>query len=80
MIRKKIYGEQHPEVAVSYHSLAVDYRELGQHNEAKQCDEKALMIRKKICREEHPDLKESFENLTVCTKYKKASKKECAIL
>ena len=46
LIRKKIYGEEHPEVAESYYNLAFDYRELGQHNNAKECDEKALMIRK----------------------------------
>ena len=48
---KKIYGGEDHKVAERYYSLAYDYRELGQHNEAKECDEKALMIRKKIYRE-----------------------------
>ena len=44
MIRKKIYGEQHPEVAVTYYNLVVDFRKLGQHTEAKECDEKAQSL------------------------------------
>ena len=62
MIIKMIYGEQHPEIAVRYYDLAVDYRELGQHNEAKECDEKALMIREKICGEQHPEVVVSYYN------------------
>ena len=47
--RKKIYGEEHPDVADSYHNLGVDYSGFGQHNQAKECHEKApLSIRKKI--------------------------------
>ena len=63
MIRKKTNGEEHPEVAGSYHNLAFDYRKLGQHNEAKECDEKALIIRKTIYGEEHPEVAASYYNL-----------------
>ena len=55
--------KKHPELAESYHHLAVDYRELGQHNEAKECDKKALMIRKKIYGEEHPEVAASYHIL-----------------
>ena len=64
-IRKKIYGEEHPDVADSYHSLGVDYRGLGQHNQAKECNEKALSIRKKIYGEEHPYVAGSYHSLGV---------------
>ena len=55
--------KKHPELAESYHHLAKDYRELGQHNEAKECDEKALMIKKKIYGEEHPEVAASYHIL-----------------
>ena len=63
MIRKGIYGDEDQKVTESYYSLAYDYRELGQHNEAKECDEKALMISKKIFGEEHPQVAASYQNL-----------------
>jgi len=61
-IRKKIYGEEHPDVAEGYHSLATDCRTLGQHNQANEYDEKALSIRKKIYGKEHPDVAEGYHS------------------
>jgi len=43
--------------------LACHYRKLGQHNQAKECDEKALSIRKKIYGEKNPDVVESYHSL-----------------
>ena len=63
MIRKRIYGEDHPTVAETYYTLAYDYWELGQRNEAIECEEKALMIKKKIYGEEHPEVAESYYKL-----------------
>ena len=48
-----------------YYILAYDHWELGQHNEATECDEKALMIRKKIYGEEHPEVAVSYYNLAI---------------
>jgi len=45
--------------------LGVDYIGLGQHNQGKECDEKALSISKKIYGEEHPDVADSYHNLGV---------------
>ena len=80
MITKKIYVEEHPEVASSYDSLSFDYMHLGNYKEEKDCLLRALMIRKAIYGERHPDIKQSYENLRIYRKRKKASQKKCAIL
>lgn len=40
-----------------------DHWNLGENEEAKKCDEKALMVRKKTHGEEHPDVARSYGNL-----------------
>ena len=53
MIRKKIFDEDHADVASSYNNLASVYHSLGEYNQAKELRGKALMIRKKIFSEDH---------------------------
>ena len=48
IMKKKIFGEDHADVAGSYNNLGNVYQELGQYNEAKEFVEKALIISKKI--------------------------------
>ena len=61
---RTISTEEHSRrLAESYRHMAVDYRELGQETEAKECDEKALMIRKNIYGEQNPDVAASYHNL-----------------
>ena len=48
MIRKKVFGEDHPDVAASYDNLASVYKALGEYNLAKEYSEKVLMIRKRF--------------------------------
>ena len=55
-IRKKIFGEDHADVATSYNNLALVYYNLKEYNQAKELDEKALTIRKKIFGEDHADV------------------------
>ena len=52
-IRKKIFGEDHSDVATSYNNLALVYYNLEEYNQAKELHEKALMIRKQIFGEDH---------------------------
>ena len=47
IIKKKIFGEEHANVATSYGNLGNDYQDLGQYNEAKEYHEKALIIMKR---------------------------------
>ena len=63
LIRKKIFGEDHADVATSYNGLASVYNRLGQYNQAKELYEKALTIRKKIFGEDHADVATSYNNL-----------------
>ena len=46
VIWKKIYGEDHAEVATSYDNLASVCNRLGEFSQAKEMSEKAVMIRK----------------------------------
>ena len=52
-IRKKIFGEDHADVATSYNNLALVYYNLKEYNQAKELHQKALMIRKQIFGEDH---------------------------
>ena len=63
IIMKKIFGEEHADVATSYNNLANAYQELVQYNEAKEYHEKALIIWKKIFGEEHISVAGSYNNL-----------------
>ena len=48
IIAKKVYGEQHADVAGSYNNLGIVYHDLGQHRQTKEHHEKALIIRKRF--------------------------------
>ena len=48
MIRKKIFDEDHVDVATSYNNLATVCNSLGEYSQAKELHEKALMIRKRF--------------------------------
>ena len=63
MIRKKIFDEDHTDIASSYNNLASVYSSLGEYNQAKELHEKALTIRKKIFGEDHADVATSYNNL-----------------
>ena len=63
MIRKKIFGEDHADVATSYNNLAAVYHSLGEYNQAQELIDKALVIRKKIFDEHHADVATGYTNL-----------------
>ncbi|XP_073247201.1 uncharacterized protein [Porites lutea] len=65
IIRKKIFGEDHADIATSYNNLALVCYTLGEHNQAKDLHEKALIIRKKIFGEDHADVATSCDNLAL---------------
>ena len=59
-IRKKIFGEDHADIATSYNGLAIVYNSEGEHNQAKEFLEKALTIRQKIFGEDHVDIATTY--------------------
>ncbi|KAM7445597.1 hypothetical protein ABFA07_005863 [Porites harrisoni] len=63
MISKKIFGEDHADVAGSYDNLASVYNNLKEYNQAKELREKAMTIRKKIFGEDHAVVASSYNNL-----------------
>ena len=63
IIKKKIFGEEHANVASSYNNLANGFQRLGHYNEAKEYHQKALIIKKKIFGEEHAAVASSYNNL-----------------
>ena len=63
IIRKKIFGEDHTDVASSYNNLASVYSSLGEYNQAEKLYEKALVIWKKINVEDHVDVATIYDNL-----------------
>ena len=63
MIRKKIFDEDHTDIASSYNNLASVYSSLGKYNQAKELHEKALVIWGKINGEDHVDVARSYNNL-----------------
>ena len=64
MIFVDIYGTQHPYVEASLDNLAVDYRKLAEHNEAKECEETSLMIKTKVYNEKHPNVGKSYSQIS----------------
>ena len=69
-IRKKMLGEEHPDVAQSLNNLAALYENQGKYDEAEKMFEESLAIRKKMLGEEHPDVAKVSTILLHCTKTK----------
>ena len=63
IISKKIFGEDHANVAASYNNLASVYYNLKEYNQGKELQEKALIIYKKIFGEDHSNVAASYNNL-----------------
>ena len=75
-IRKKIFGEDHADVATSYHNLAVLYDNLKEYNQAKELYEKALTIGKQIFGEDHKYVETIRSELALVNKHLVSSRAE----
>ena len=64
-IRLKIYGEEHTDVATSYHNISIIYDEQAEYAKALEYYQKALAIRLKIYGEEHPDVATSYNDIGI---------------
>ena len=73
-IQQKVLGENHPETAVTYSSLAVLYEEQGRYQEAEDFCLKVISIREKILGENHPDTKVCYQFLMIL--YQQQGKKK----
>jgi len=64
-IRRKIYGEDHPDVARTYSSIGWAYRAKGKYEKALQSYAKSLTIGLKVFGEEHPDVATFYNSIGV---------------
>ncbi|MEG3440445.1 tetratricopeptide repeat protein, partial [Pannus brasiliensis CCIBt3594] len=55
-MRKRLLGEEHPDVATSLNNLAYLYRETGRYGEAEPLYRQALEMGKRLLGEEHPSV------------------------
>ena len=64
-IRESILGENHPDTASSYNTLAVIYKKEGEYKKAEELYLKSLNIRKSVLGENHPNTAASYNNLAI---------------
>jgi tetratricopeptide (TPR) repeat protein len=62
---QRLRGEDHPDTLRSAHNLALDLRELGEHERARQLNEGILTRRRRVLGEDHPDTLRSTNNLAM---------------
>ncbi|NEQ86641.1 MAG: CHAT domain-containing protein, partial [Moorea sp. SIO2I5] len=64
-LRKKLLGQDHPDVATSLNNLALLYLSQGRYGEAEPLYRQALALTKKLLGQDHPDVATSLNNLAV---------------
>jgi serine/threonine protein kinase/Tfp pilus assembly protein PilF len=64
-LKRKVYGEEHLEVAAGLHTLAVLYDTQGKYREAEACFRQSLAIREKIFGRDHPEVARSLNSIAV---------------
>ncbi|MEZ2319061.1 MAG: tetratricopeptide repeat protein [Microcoleus sp.] len=62
-IRKKVLGNEHPDVVTSLNNLAVLYESQGRYSEAEPLLRQALEMNKRLLGNEHPEVATSLHNL-----------------
>ncbi len=62
-LRRKLLGEDHPDVAHSLNNLAFLYDSQGRYEQAEPLYVQALALRRKLLGEDHPDVAYSLNNL-----------------
>ena len=62
-IRKKVYGDEHPDVASSLNNLGTAYQDQGNLPKAIEFYTESVAVFKKVYGDEHPDVASSLNNL-----------------
>ncbi len=62
---RRLFGEEHTEVATSLHNFAALLETQDNSPEAERLEREALAMRRKLLGEEHPDVAESLYNLSL---------------
>jgi serine/threonine protein kinase/tetratricopeptide (TPR) repeat protein len=64
-LKRKVYGEEHMEVATGLHTLAVLYDTQGKYQEAESFFRQSLAIKEKIFGQDHPEVARSLNSIAV---------------
>jgi len=64
-IRRKLFGNEHREVAASLNNLAIDLQDQGKLAEAETMQREALAMQRKLLGNEHRDVAGSLNNLAI---------------
>jgi tetratricopeptide (TPR) repeat protein len=70
-MRKKLLGEEHPDVAISLNDLAGLYESQGRYEEAEPLYIQALDMRKKLLGDKHPYTQETQRDYQTLLENKK---------
>jgi tetratricopeptide (TPR) repeat protein len=62
-IRKSLFGEEHPETAMSFNNVGAAYGRLGNHERSLEYGKRALEIFRRLFGEEHSETAMSFDNI-----------------
>ena len=62
-INERIFGPEHPQVALSHNNLGTTYGNLGEHQKGLEHLQKALDIRIKVLGADHPDVATGYNNI-----------------
>jgi len=64
-LKRKVYGEEHLEVAANLHTLAVLYDTQGKYPEAESFFRQSLAIKEKILGKDHPNVARSYNSIAI---------------
>jgi tetratricopeptide (TPR) repeat protein len=64
-MNQRLYEGDHAEVAKSLGNLALDLRELGDHQRARELDQQALAMNQQLHEGDHPEVAMSLRNLAI---------------
>ena len=62
-IRKKVFGDEHPDVGESLNNIALVLQAQSKYDEATPLYKESLAIKKKVLGEEHPSVATGLNNL-----------------
>ncbi|MCP4154084.1 MAG: tetratricopeptide repeat protein [bacterium] len=65
-IRLEVFGEEHPDIALSLNNIGATYLQLKRYNKALNSIEQAFEIRSKVIGEQHPDTADSLGGIVQC--------------
>jgi tetratricopeptide (TPR) repeat protein len=68
-IRRRLFDDEHPDIARSYGNIAADIKEQGKYAAAQPLFEKALEITRHVLGDNHPDTASNYANLAVDLMY-----------